>query len=453
MKMKTRPGKQTGASIVHWLIALGVLLGFGALAVDMNNLFLSKSQLQSGADAGALEGARLLYNAEGAINLGQSGISAIDGATLAAQENNCQGEPIEVVSVNRGHWEFMTTLTDANGIERGGLFSANPAITPAPLIDADGNFRSFQDLNQDPNEINAVEVITARQLTPIQSIFGSLLGFDNYPMHARSVAYVGFAGTILPYEIDTPIAMCQEVLSEGCTVGRLVPSPDQTGGWTNLETFEGNTCNGASNAPELRSLVEAGCDGWGNDDEGINASPISLGVEIQVNNGQVNSAFTELYNCWRSHAPAGSDWPTEPLTLRMPVVYGCSFGGDCATVMGAVEVELLWMFLNNPNNTGIHGIDNTAPREMGGQILDGESVGTWTAPDGADGITRWNHFVEAFDLVIDPNLGEQDGLATWQNGGATQQTMYFRPSCVPTDLGQTGGANYGVRAAVPVLVH
>jgi hypothetical protein len=90
---------------------------------------------------------------------------------------------------------------------------------------------------------------------------------------------------------------------------------------------------------------------------------------------------------------------------------------------------------------------------MGGEILDGESVGTWTAPDGADGITRWNLFVEAFGLVIDPNLGEQDGMATWQNGGATQQTMYFRPSCVSTDLGQTGGANYGVRAAVPVLVH
>jgi hypothetical protein len=436
--MRIRPYKQTGASIVHWLIALGVLLGFGALAIDMNNLYLSKSQLQNGADAGALEGARLLYNADGSINIGQFGTSALDGASQAAQENNSQGTPVEVVSVNRGHWEFMTTLTDANGIERGGLFTANPNTTPAPLTNPDGSFRTFQDLNQDPNEINAVEVITARQLTPVQAIFGSLLGFDDYTIQARSVAYIGFAGTILPDEIDTPIAMCQEILTQGCDVARLVPSPDQTGGWTNLETFTDNTCSGASNAPELRSLVEEGCPGWGIDGMGINDSPITLGVEIQVNNGQVNSAFTDLYNCWISKAPEGEDWPTEPLTLNMPVVEGCRFGGDCATIIGAVTVEVLWMFLNNPDSSGVHGIDNTAPRRME----------EWTATVGADGITRWNDFVDEFDLLID--LGVD---ATWENGGAVQQTIYFKPSCDPRELGETGGANYGIRATVPVLVH
>jgi hypothetical protein len=164
-------------------------------------------------------------------------------------------------------------------------------------------------------------------------------------------------------------------------------------------------------------------------------------MEIQVNNGQVNSAFTELYNCWRSHAPAGEDWPTVPITFNMPVVDGCRFGGYCATVIGAVRVEVLWMFLNNPNSSGINGIDNTAPWRME----------EWTAPEeGADGITRWNSFVDAFDLLID---SDPDIEATWENGGAIQQTMYFRPSCEAIELGQTGGANYGVRAAVPVLVH
>jgi Flp pilus assembly protein TadG len=433
LNMKTRPYKQSGASIVHWLIALGVLLGFGALAIDMNNLYLSKSQLHIAADAGALEGARLLYNADGEINVGQSGISAVAGATQAAQANNSQGVPVEVVSVNRGHWEFMTTTQDANGIERGGEFTANPTTTPADLVDADGNFRTFQDLNQDPDEINAIEVVTARQLTPVQAIFGRLLGIDEYQVQARSVAYVGFAGTILPGEIDTPIAMCREVLTQGCDVARLVPSPDQTGGWTNLETFTPNTCSGASNASELRSLVEAGCDG-----EGINNTPITLGDEIQVNNGQVNSAFTDLYNCWRATA-GDDDWPTQPMILNMPVVDGCRFGGDCATVIGAIRVELLWMFLNNPDSSGRHGIDNTAPREME----------DWTAPVD-DGIGRWNSFVEAFGLLIDSN---PDIPATWENGGAVHQTMYFRPSCTPIELGETGGANYGVRAAVPVLVH
>ena len=426
---------QKGASVAHWLVALAVLLGFGVLAVDFNNLFLARAELQNAADAGALEGTRLLYNPDGTINIGQIGTSAIAGATAAAQANLSQGDAVEVLSVNRGHWEFMTSRVDASGIERGGDFTANPTTTPAPLVDANGNFRTFQDLNQDPDEINAVEVVTARQLTPIQAFFGPMLGINDYQLQARSVAYVGFAGTILPDEVDTPIAMCQEILTEGCDVARLVPSPDQTGGWTNLETFEPNTCSGASNAGELRSLVDQGCDG-----SGIHDQPITLGLEIQVNNGQVNSAFSDLYDCWKATAPDGEEWPTQPVSWTMPVVEGCRFGGDCSVVIGAVRVEVLWMFLNTPETSGVNSIDNTAPTQMA----------DWTAPDGADGITRWNSFVNHFDLLIDSN---PDIEATWENGGAIQKTVYFRPDCDPITLGGTGGANYGIRAEVPVLVH
>jgi hypothetical protein len=426
---------QRGASVVHWLIALTVLLGFGVLAIDFNNLYLARAELQNGADAGALEGARLLYNPDGTINIGQSGTSAIAGGTAAAAANLSQGDAVEVVSVNRGHWEFMTSHVDAEGIERGGVFTANASTIPADLVDENGNFRTFQDLNQDPNEINAVEVITARQLTPIQAFFGPMLGISDYQLQARSVAYLGFAGTILPDEVDTPIAMCQEVLTDGCDVARLVPSPDQTGGWTNLETFEPNTCSGAANAGELSSLVNQGCSGGG-----INDHEIQLGLEIQVNNGQVNSSFTDLYNCWKALAPAGEEFPTEPVSWKMPVVEGCRFGGDCAVVIGAVVVEVLWMFLNEPDSQGANSIDNTAPTQMG----------DWTAPDGADGITRWNSFVDHYNLLIDSN---PDIEATWDNGGANQKTVYFKPSCDPITLGGSGGANYGIRALIPVLVH
>ena len=426
---------QKGASVVHWLIALIVLLAFGILAIDFNNLFLARAELQNAADAGALEGARLLYNPDGTINIGQIGTSAIAGATTAAQANLSQGDAVEIVSVNRGHWEFMTNRVDANGIERGGVFTANATTIPASLVDANGNFRTFQDLNQDPDEINAVEVITARQLTPVQAIFGSLLGINDYQLQARSVAYIGFAGTILPDEIDTPIAMCQEILTEGCDVARLVPSPDQSGGWTNLETFEPNACSGAANAGELSSLVTQGCSGGG-----IHDHPITLGLEIQVNNGQVNSAFTDLYNCWKNLAPDGEEWPTQPVSWAMPVVEGCRFGGDCSVVIGAVRVEVLWMFLNNPDSSGANSIDNTAPTQMG----------DWTAPVGADGITRWNSFVDHFNLLIDSN---PDIEATWENGGAIQKTVYFKPDCDPITLGGSGGANYGIRAEIPALVH
>jgi uncharacterized membrane protein len=62
MKTTTRRF-QRGASVVHWLFALVVLLAVGAFAIDLNNVVLSRAELQNAADAGALEGARQLYNA------------------------------------------------------------------------------------------------------------------------------------------------------------------------------------------------------------------------------------------------------------------------------------------------------------------------------------------------------------------------------------------------------
>ena len=58
--MKTRY-QQSGASIVVWLIAIIPVLGAGAFAVDLNNIFVAQAELQAAADAGALEGARRLY--------------------------------------------------------------------------------------------------------------------------------------------------------------------------------------------------------------------------------------------------------------------------------------------------------------------------------------------------------------------------------------------------------
>jgi hypothetical protein len=449
LKMKIRIYKQTGASIVHWLIGLGVLLGFGALAIDMNNLYLSKSELQNGADAGALEGARLLYNADGTINVGQSGISAVDGASLAAQENNSQGAPVEVVSVNRGHWQFMTTMTDTHGIERGGVFSANPTTTPADLIDADGSFRSFQDLNQDLNEINAVEVITARQLTPVQSIFGTILGFNDYNMQASSVAYLGYAGTILTDQVDAPIAMCEHRLvgengNWNCSVGRFITSSvndEQTAGWTDFGQPE--TCSGGANTSTIREMFS--CDRPTNPE-------IQLGIEMNVIGGQVQTVFDDIYNCWLSKSDSNDDGvPDSPWRVTLPVIR-CNDAnpGPCNIVIGTVSMDILWIV----RSVNVNRIDEVAPREM--NLPEG-----WVGPpnddwsdDSEDGAERWDSFVNHFNIKSGPH----GDIAEWEDppgeNGYRAKTIYFSPTCSPDiHTGGSGGANFGIRSSVPVLVY
>jgi hypothetical protein len=436
--MQQVPSKQSGASTVHWLVALLVLLAFGALAIDMNNLYLSRSQLQSAADAGALEGARLLYNPDGSINLGQFGVSAVDGAIAAAQSNLSQGVAAEVLSVNRGHWEFMTTRTDSNGIERGGRFTANGTTTPADLIDADGNYRTFQELNLDPNEINAVEVVAARQLTPVQAFFGPLLGIDDYQMQARAAAYIGFSGTILPGEMDAPISICEHRLRDAsgnwsCSIGRFISSSDndeQTAGWTDFE--QPLACSGGANTSSIREAYSCG--------EKRNPEML-LGKEMNVIGGEVQTVFDAIYDCWRVSADSDSDGePDMPWSLTLPVIE-CddSNPGPCNKLIGATTMEVLWI-VRSVNATQI---DQEAPTRMG----------DWYS-DAADGKARWNAFVDHYKIKSSAG----GGLAYWVDppgdNGYRAKTIYFKPDCEPQEaVGGSGGANFGIRAKIPVLVY
>jgi Flp pilus assembly protein TadG len=101
---------ERGVTLIFVALILIVLLGIAALALDIGHLFVTKNELQNAADAGALAGARNLYNDDGtAVN---SGCNAI--AAQAAQENLSEKEAVEVTinmnigDVQRGHWIFAT---------------------------------------------------------------------------------------------------------------------------------------------------------------------------------------------------------------------------------------------------------------------------------------------------------------------------------------------------------
>jgi hypothetical protein len=441
-------------------------VGFGALALDLNNVYGSIAQLQAAADAGALEGVRNLYCDDGSLN--HSGCpdgspSATAAARAAAEANVSRGSKVEVVAseLDLGHWEFLPSQPGddppvSGGIERGGAFTESSTATPTqtnlfyfnssgkrkprPFTDDDFANIDVTDLNSDDGFINAVRVTVVPENSTLSSMLAGLLGIDDFAPSATAVAYATFPDRIDVAEVDFPIAMCEEILEEGCNVTRLVPSTVETGGWTDLDVPQ--TCSGAVNANDLEPLVaNSGLCA----DGGINPTSISLGDEIKVNNGQINSRFTQAYDCWKNNASLDNNddgWPDEPVTLTMPVVEGCSFGGSCATVIGAVEVEVIWMILNEPGGSGANSLDNVAPTLMT------TPQGTWSNSS-TDGETRWDSFVEYFDLMID-----ETNEATVANGGAAQKTMYLRPLCDPVELSGSSTVNYfGNLTTVPVLVY
>ncbi|ANO32225.1 hypothetical protein BCU83_00710 [Vibrio breoganii] len=72
--------KQSGLVVILFTIALTVLLGFAALAIDVNHVVLNKSRIQNGVDAAALAGAVV-------ADTGDATQSQIASAVLATIKN------------------------------------------------------------------------------------------------------------------------------------------------------------------------------------------------------------------------------------------------------------------------------------------------------------------------------------------------------------------------------
>ena len=474
---------QLGATIVHWLLALIPLMLIGAFAFDLNNLYVTLAELQKAADAGALEGARLLYcpapdgtlnypgkqcvDASGNCQIGPDGVclkDAVAAASDAAQTNYSQGAPVEVITTKTetGHWTFKGTgFQDSNGVERGGVFTANDNHITAPLVDPSGQFRplvktslpepavydcssqapdsnctssaSCTDVNRDACDIDSVRVCVERNATPVLTFFTKLIGLPPFKPSVCAVAYVGFAGTIQPGKIDWPIAMCYTAVMNGCRAGTMIPSGSNTAAWTNY----GQPCD----APAVSDGQSAG--GMGQvinscSDAG-NTVPLYTGEPMQANGGMLNNTFGVTYGCWSSYSfnvppqfghgtwtgllsqlnvndPYGYNQPTTPWKVRLPVI-DCPMnnaGANCGNtaLIGAVEVNILWI----TDQSTYHDPDTYAPHAMSKALPDGSTL-TWSGNVASDTPCQicnngsCNPCPSDLQLHVDPT----DGISRWNS--------------------------------------
>jgi hypothetical protein len=124
-KIKRSPTSQKGAVSVLVAITLPVLLGVGALAVDLAYLHVVRNELQNDADAAALAGARKLYN-QGASVLTWS--VAEDSATKAIRLNQAAGYELSQGLVETGYWDTSQAAKGLQGLPM------LPGATDAPAV-------------------------------------------------------------------------------------------------------------------------------------------------------------------------------------------------------------------------------------------------------------------------------------------------------------------------------
>jgi Flp pilus assembly protein TadG len=403
--------------MVFTAICIFALLSLTALAVDLGHLFVAHNELQNAADAGALAGARVLYT-----NNGQTvNVSANQDAHDAAVANMSENTAVEVNDpltnqddVQRGHWSF-----GIGNLDRG--FYPSDNTTPVALHNV-----STTQLDENPNHINAVRVVVRREQSQIASFFARIFGYEGFSQTAEAVAYIGFAGTLMPTEADQPIAICKQSITDangaysGCNIGRMLNSGSNdathnTAGWTNFS----QPCDTA-NASEMRSLICAGG----------NPAAVTYGEGIGATGGVQDNVFRELRDCWiaSDNSPGPDGLPNEPWPLTLPVI-DCPSNNvsNCATLLGAVTVQVVFM---SPEG-GTPDWDD-APTQMA----------DWQSSD-PDGQARWSSFVQHFGLK-----NVDDLYADY-----AKKSIYFLPTCDPQEpAGLSGGENYGILAKIPVLV-
>lgn len=426
---------QRGVIAVTLALVLTALVAMAAIAVDVGSLFVVRNELQNAADAGALAATRVLYTSDGqTINTGANAIGV-----AAAQENNAQNVQVELIGdpanntgdVQRGHWRW----TDRS-------FTPNASTSVVSLANV-----ATSVLDDDMDFINAVRVRVRRQSTPASSYFARVLGFDSFQMQAEAVAYIGFAGTLLPGEADQPIAICQQSLLNGegnysCNTGRMINSgggeTHNTGGWAN---FTQEPCETAS-TPTVRPY--AGCDP-------APSPEISLGVDMGTSGGEIQNVFDDVYDCWRaSHDSDGDGRPDTVMNMSL-VVIDCPSNnvGNCSEPVGGVNVNVVWMIRQtDPNNDWV-------PLAMSGAgVTDWACPSSITLDMDPEDMTDeqflecWQDFTTHFGLVN--YLGTSIGSLALSE---LNKTMFFLPDCqVHVPAGGTGGRNFGVLAKIPVLV-
>jgi hypothetical protein len=318
---------------------------------------------------------------------------------------------------------------------------------------------SFVELDENLNFINAVQVVTWRGKEGMTgalkaaSFFVRVVNpdFAGFTVRKAAVAYVGFAGTLSPNDVDQPIAICKQSITDeegnyNCNIGRMLNSGSNTAshntaGWTNF--FQ--PCATASTTT-LRPILQDCSDG--------NQYQITLGEGIGSTGGVEDNVIQSptqpnIMNCWKNalydsnddgikESPIDTDgdgWPDQPWNLTLPVI-DCPANNvsPCSEVVGAVNLNIVWI-LEKDNK-----IDDDAPRKMGSWDYDSRNPGTNPATDGQ---ARWDDFVSYFNLKNVDNAPAP----------FSKKSIYFLPDCTLHDLeGVTGGDNFGIRAKIPVLV-
>lgn len=184
---------QSGSIAIFSAMALVILLGFAALALDIGHLVSVKGELQKAADAGALAGARALALPMGVADFNWS--NGKDVAVSTVQKNFADNHDLTdftVANVQAGFWDLSWTSGNAPANLLG-------SDNPAAFVPASG-------------QVAAVKVTVQKtkggsgSSAPVATYFASAMRIKSMEAKSSAVAMIS-PPTTIPYSSAFPFAL------------------------------------------------------------------------------------------------------------------------------------------------------------------------------------------------------------------------------------------------------
>ena len=267
-KLLVKVKNQAGATAVIIAIVLPMLIAFGALAVDVGYICVTKNELQNVADAAALAATRKLGtiykdmpfteqkeyvcgDGEGDSN---NDIAVIKGVANAVAYNNKAGG------------EYVIVYDTTKGIDHVEIGVWDSSNTPAFTATFD--------------QPDAVRVTAHRDNAangPITTFFAKIFGIDNVDVSADATAALTSQSVAQPGELVIPIGISSLAIDECNDPILFSPTKDACAGWTSF-TY-------GSNNNEVQDIIE-----------GDLLSPaLTIGDEVNFTGGELSDGtFNEL---------------------------------------------------------------------------------------------------------------------------------------------------------------
>lgn len=303
------------AVLVAIVFAGGVMLGMGALVVDVGGMYAERAQLQNGADAGALAVALGCSKGAATCNAGTSATSPA-GAHANSNANDAKAAVDRVCGRDGG----LGILTSCGG--------AQPGCAAAPVT---GNYAQVQ-----------TSTLTSAGTTILPPAFGRAVAGASYQdktVHACAQAAWGAVGSTTSLSVTVSLCSWRNATSNGTVFAQGAPYPP----WP-------------AQYPNGRTPPAAGLPG---------------GEQVLLLHGSGNDCVGSAGSGWQ--LPGGFGWLDDPTGTCSTYIdvnnqyqdrTGVPVSADCVTVLDAARTNHSVVYL--PIYDGVSGSGGNGTYHLAG---------------------------------------------------------------------------------------